>query len=57
MTIPVQTPAGLEAAFDLSAYYPALIFVAVIVGMAVAIIGSSHMPFLEAEPADDGSSR
>ena len=45
--IPVMTPGGLEAAFDLSAYYPALIFVVVIVGMAVGIIGSSHMPFLK----------
>ena len=45
--IPVMTPAGLEAAFDLSAYYPALIYVLVIVGMAVGIVASSHMPFLK----------
>jgi NADH-quinone oxidoreductase subunit A len=45
--IPVTTPAGLVPAFELSAYYPALIFVAVIVGMAVAIVGSSHMPFIK----------
>ena len=45
--IPVMTPDGLEAAFDLSAYYPALIYALVIVGMAVGIVGASHVPFLK----------
>jgi NADH-quinone oxidoreductase subunit A len=45
--IPVLTPAGIEPAFDLSAYYPALIYALVIVGMAVGIVASSHMPILK----------
>jgi NADH-quinone oxidoreductase subunit A len=44
---PVLTPAGLEPAFDLSLYYPALIFGVVIVGMAVGILSGTHMPFLK----------
>lgn len=44
---PVQTPVGIEPAFDLAAYYPLLIYAAVIVGMAVAIIAGSHLPFLK----------
>ena len=31
---PVLTPAGLEPAFDLAAYYPVLIYAAVVVAMA-----------------------
>ena len=45
--VPVPTPAGLEPAFDLAAYYPVLIYAAVVVGMAVAIVGASHVPFLK----------
>ena len=45
--IPVPTPSGLEPAFDLAAYYPVLIYAAVVVGMAVAIVGASHVPFLK----------
>ena len=44
---PVQTPAGLEPAFDLAAYYPVLIYAVVVVGAAVAIIAATHMPFLK----------
>jgi NADH:ubiquinone oxidoreductase subunit 3 (subunit A) len=43
----VQTPVGIEPAFDLAAYYPLLIYAAVIVGMAVAILVGSHLPFLK----------
>jgi NADH-quinone oxidoreductase subunit A len=45
--VPVMTPAGLEPAFELSAYYPTLIYAVVIIGMAAAIVASSHMPFLK----------
>lgn len=44
---PVLTPAGLEPAFDLTAYYPMLIYGAVIIGMACAIIASTHIPILK----------
>ncbi|MGL6073745.1 MAG: NADH-quinone oxidoreductase subunit A [Fimbriiglobus sp.] len=47
MPVPVMTPAGLEPAFELSAYYPALIYAVVIIGMAAGIVASSHMPFLK----------
>ena len=46
-SVPVQTAVGLEPAFTLSAYYPVLIFIAVIVGLACAIIAGTHMPFLK----------
>ena len=45
--VPVPTPAGLEPAFDLAAYYPVLIYAAVVVGLAVAIVAASHVPFLK----------
>jgi NADH-quinone oxidoreductase subunit A len=35
---PVLTPAGLEPAFDLAAYYPVLLYVGVIAGLAVAML-------------------
>ncbi len=44
---PVQTPAGLEPAFELSAYYPLLIYAGVILSMAVGIVAATHMPFLK----------
>lgn len=47
MTTPVPTPAGVEAAFDLSAYYPLLIYAGVIVAMAVGILLATHIPFLK----------
>lgn len=47
MTVtPVQTPAGLEPAFELSAYYPALIYAVVVVLFAVGTIAATHLfPF------------
>lgn len=47
MPIPVETAAGLEPAFRLESYYPALIYAAVVVGMAVSIIAATHAPFLK----------
>ena len=47
MTLPVQTAAGIEPAFEVAAYYPALIYAAVVVGMACSIVGATHMPFLK----------
>lgn len=44
---PVQTPAGLEPAFELSAYYPLLIYAGVILSMAVGIVAATHMPYLK----------
>lgn len=44
---PVLTPAGLEPAFDLTAYYPALIFAAVVMGLAVAILSATHLFILK----------
>jgi NADH:ubiquinone oxidoreductase subunit 3 (subunit A) len=44
---PVQTPAGLEPAFDLAAYYPVLIYAAIVVGLAVLIIAATHLPVLK----------
>lgn len=44
--IPVQTPAGLEPAFELSAYYPVLIYGVVVVLFAVGTIAATHLfPF------------
>lgn len=43
---PVLTPAGLEPAFDLSAYYPALIYVGVIAGLALAMLAATHVGYL-----------
>ena len=34
--IPVQTPGGIEPAFDLTAYYPVLIYAVVVVLFALA---------------------
>ena len=45
--LPVPTPVGLEPAFDLTAYYPVLVYAAVVVGMAVVIVGASHLPFIK----------
>lgn len=43
---PVITPAGLEPAFDLTAYYPLLIYIAVIIGLALAMLGATHIGYL-----------
>ena len=43
MPTPVLTPAGLEPAFSLTAYYPVLLYAAVVVGMAAGIVGASQL--------------
>src|SRR3954468_3370725 len=45
--IPIQTPAGIEPAFNLAAYYPALIYGAVVMGIAVATLLGSHLFLLK----------
>jgi NADH:ubiquinone oxidoreductase subunit 3 (subunit A) len=45
--VPVQTPAGIEPAFDLAAYYPILIYAAVAVAFCVATVAASHLFFLK----------
>jgi NADH-quinone oxidoreductase subunit A len=39
---PVLTPAGLEPAFDLAAYYPLLLYIGVISGLAVAMLAATQ---------------
>lgn len=46
MPTPVLTPAGLEPAFDLRAYYPVLAFAGVVLGMAVGIVAASQLAHL-----------
>ena len=43
MPTPVLTPAGLEPAFDLAAYYPVLLFAGVVLAMAAGIVGASQL--------------
>ncbi|GIW84886.1 MAG: NADH-quinone oxidoreductase subunit A [Thermogemmata sp.] len=43
MVIPVQTPAGLEPAFDLSAYYPILLYAVVVLLFAAGTLAASHL--------------
>ena len=52
MTVtPVQTPAGLEPAFDLAAYYPVLIYAAVVAVFALGTIAATHLfPFKPRKP-------
>ena len=40
---PVITPAGLEPAFDLAAYYPLLVYAGVIVGLAVSMLAATSL--------------
>jgi NADH:ubiquinone oxidoreductase subunit 3 (subunit A) len=40
---PVITPGGLEPGFDLSAYYPVLIYVGIIAGMAVSMLAATQL--------------
>jgi NADH:ubiquinone oxidoreductase subunit 3 (subunit A) len=48
---PVQTAAGLEPAFELSAYYPILIYAVVCVLFALSAIGGTHLfPFKPRKP-------
>lgn len=44
---PVATPAGLEPAFDLSAYYPILVYALFVIAFAVGTIAASHWFFLK----------
>ena len=43
----VLTPSGLEPAFDLSAYYPALIYAVAVVLLALATLLGTHTPILK----------
>jgi NADH:ubiquinone oxidoreductase subunit 3 (subunit A) len=43
MPPPVTTPAGLEPAFDLGAYYPLLIYTAVVVGLAIVMLAATQL--------------
>jgi NADH-quinone oxidoreductase subunit A len=48
---PVQTPAGIEPAFDLAAYYPILIYAVVCVLFATSAIAATHLfPFKPRKP-------
>lgn len=48
---PIQTPAGIEPAFDLSAYYPGLIYAAVVAAFALGTIALTHLfPFKPRKP-------
>ena len=44
--LPVLTPAGIEPAFDLAAYYPLLIFFAAVVALAAGMLGSTHLGYV-----------
>ncbi|MDB5306533.1 MAG: ndhC 1 [Gemmataceae bacterium] len=49
--VPVQTPAGIEPAFDLAAYYPILIYAVVVVAFGLGTIAASHLtPFKPRKP-------
>ena len=41
--VPVQTPAGIEPAFDLVAYYPILIYAGVVLAFTVGTLAASHL--------------
>jgi len=48
---PVQTPAGIEPAFDLAAYYPILIYAVVCVAFGVGAVAATHLfPFKPRKP-------
>jgi len=44
---PVLTPSGLEPAFDVQAYYPALIFIGVVFALAGSTLFATHFPILK----------
>jgi NADH:ubiquinone oxidoreductase subunit 3 (subunit A) len=44
---PVVTPAGLEPAFELSAYYPILVYAAFVVVFVAGTIAASHLFLLK----------
>src|SRR5215211_5093965 len=48
---PIQTPAGIEPAFELSQYYPVLIYAVVVVVFALGTIAATHLfPFKPRKP-------
>jgi NADH:ubiquinone oxidoreductase subunit 3 (subunit A) len=48
---PVQTPAGLEPAFDLAAYYPILLYAGVVAVFALGTVAATHLfPFKPRKP-------
>jgi NADH-quinone oxidoreductase subunit A len=44
---PVLTASGLEPAFNIQAYYPALIFMAVVFALAGSTLFATHFPILK----------
>ena len=49
--VPIQTPAGIEPAFDLAAYYPILIYAVVVILFVVGTLLGSHLfPFKPCKP-------
>ena len=49
--VPLQTPAGIEPAFDLATYYPILIYAVVVILFAVGTLAGSHLfPFKPRKP-------
>lgn len=44
---PVLTPAGLEPAFDLTAYLPVLIYAGIVFALAAATLAAVHLPFVK----------
>jgi NADH:ubiquinone oxidoreductase subunit 3 (subunit A) len=50
-TAPVQTAAGLEPAFDLTQYYPVLIYAVVVAAFAFGTLAATHLfPFKPRKP-------
>lgn len=48
---PVQTPAGIEPAFDLAAYHPVLIYAVVVALFALGTVAATHLfPFKPHKP-------
>lgn len=41
--VPVPTPAGVEPAFDLAAYYPILVYAGVVLAFGVGTVSASHL--------------
>jgi len=49
--VPIETPAGIEPAFDLAGYYPLLIYTVVVFLFAVGSIAATHLfPFKPRKP-------
>lgn len=44
---PVLTASGLEPAFSMEAYYPALVFVGVVFALAGSTLAATHLPILK----------